>query len=139
MKAERRSAGKFIFRQDGPRRILIIQMYVYLTRKPPNKLYLQPGGEVFFRFVSLKNSKIMRTTILSIFLFLGVGLFAQQGRETPALNVIPEPVAVKQAEGQFVISRDTRIYAADREAEKSARYFIDYFNRNYGYELALGI
>lgn len=79
----------------------------------------------------------MRTTILSIFLFLGVGLFAQQGRETPALNVIPEPVAVKQAEGQFVISRDTRIYAADREAEKSARYFIDYFNRNYGYELAL--
>ena len=60
-----------------------------------------------------------------------------QGSKPAPLSIIPEPVEVKQSEGQFTISRATRIYASDKEAEKSAKYFIDYFNRHFGYELAM--
>lgn len=78
----------------------------------------------------------MRTTILSFFMLLAAAVSAQGSKPAP-LSIIPEPVEVKQSEGQFTISRATRIYASDKEAEKSAKYFIDYFNRHFGYELAM--
>lgn len=78
----------------------------------------------------------MRTTILSFFMLLAAIVSAQGSKPAP-LSIIPEPVEVKQSEGQFTISRATRIYASDKEAEKSAKYFIDYFNRHFGYELAM--
>lgn len=78
----------------------------------------------------------MRTTILSFFMLLAVAVSAQGSKPAP-LSIIPEPVEVKQSQGQFTISRATRIYASDKEAEKSAKYFIDYFNRHFGYELAM--
>lgn len=78
----------------------------------------------------------MRTTILSFFMLLA-GAVSAQGSKPAPLSIIPEPVEVKQSEGQFTISRATRIYASDKEAEKSAKYFIDYFNRHFGYELAM--
>ncbi len=78
----------------------------------------------------------MRTTILSFFMLLAAAVSAQGSKPAP-LSIIPEPVEVKQSEGQFTISRVTRIYASDKEAEKSAKYFIDYFNRHFGYELAM--
>lgn len=78
----------------------------------------------------------MRTTILSFFMLVAAIVSAQGSKPAP-LSIIPEPVEVKQSEGQFTISRTTRIYASDKEAEKSAKYFIDYFNRHFGYELAM--
>lgn len=78
----------------------------------------------------------MRTTFFSLFLLL-FGAVAAQQKNAPLPNIIPEPVEMTSGQGQFTISRATRVYAADKEAEKSAKYFIDYFNRHFGYRLAL--
>ncbi len=78
----------------------------------------------------------MRTTFFSLFL-LFFGAVAAQQKNAPLPNIIPEPVEMTSGQGQFTISRATRVYAADKEAEKSAKYFIDYFNRHFGYRLAL--
>lgn len=75
-----------------------------------------------------------KTLLFAVMLFCA----AVWGQDRPApLNIIPEPVKVERGEGAFTIDRNTKVYAADKEALKSARYFIDYFNRNFGYELSL--
>ena len=66
----------------------------------------------------------MRTTFFSLFL-LFFGAVAAQQKNAPLPNIIPEPVEMTSGQGQFTISRATRVYAADKEAEKSAKYFID--------------
>lgn len=71
------------------------------------------------------------------FLLLSAATTVLGQKPAAAPPIIPEPVEYAPAEGEFAITRQTRVYAADKQAEVSARYLIDYFNRHFGYELTL--
>ena len=79
----------------------------------------------------------MRTVFFHLFFWLWATVAVQGQNTAPAASIIPEPAEMIPAEGQFVLSRTTRIYPADKEAEKSARYLIEYIDRHFGYELSL--
>ena len=79
----------------------------------------------------------MRNALFTFLLLFFAATTAQGQKPSAAPRIIPEPVEVVPGEGEFAITRETRVYAADKEAEVSARYLIDYFNRHFGYELAL--
>jgi len=63
-----------------------------------------------------------------IFLFFfGVSTFAQD--TDPYLGIIPAPVSVKKAAGQFTLSRET-VLLADSVSNKAVSFFADYLANN---------
>src|SRR5690348_10078641 len=75
----------------------------------------------------------MKIVFLSIFLFCLQTAFAQNS--SPALNIIPEPVSVSVAKGQFTLTKKTVIAARDEEDRKTAKILNDYLQQVYGFKL----
>jgi hexosaminidase len=51
------------------------------------------------------------------------------------LNIIPQPVSVKQTKGDFKLSKKTVIAVTDEEDKKAAHFLNDYLQQVYGFKL----
>lgn len=71
----------------------------------------------------------MRLTLLFLLLSLHFASVAQ------TVNLIPQPVSLQLKGGQFTLSRQTVITAADEEDRKAARFLNDYLQQVYGFRL----
>jgi hexosaminidase len=61
-------------------------------------------------------------------------VYAQQQQKT-SINIIPQPVSVKQGPGHFVLDKKTVIAAKDEADRKSAQFLNDYLQQVYGFKL----
>ena len=55
--------------------------------------------------------------------------------EAQNLNIIPQPVSVKQTKGDFKLSKKTVITVTDDEDKKTANFLNDYLQQVYGFKL----
>jgi hexosaminidase len=71
----------------------------------------------------------MRTIAALLVLFIALGIKAQ------TINITPKPVSVITQAGTYKISSKTKLFLARAELEKSANFFNDYLEKNYGLRL----
>jgi hexosaminidase len=57
--------------------------------------------------------------------------------ELPKIAIVPMPVSITPASGEFLLRADTRIIINDQEIESVAQYFADLANRSTGFRFAI--
>jgi hexosaminidase len=74
--------------------------------------------------------------IKPFFLPLLLFVFAGNTQQTKStINIIPQPLSVKQGKGNFVLNKRTVIVAKDEADRKSAAYLNAYLQQVYGFRL----
>lgn len=71
----------------------------------------------------------MKKTLLALMVLPCLLLHAQ------SVNIIPQPAKLEVGQGNFTIGTATKIVLGDKGMEKSARFFNDYLQKLYGFEL----
>lgn len=58
-------------------------------------------------------------------------------RQTPSLNIIPQPLSVEVADSSFILNPQTRIYLPEGRSDwaTAAQYFMALYSRSTGYDL----
>jgi len=84
-------------------------------------------------FLLRKSPMKKLTFVFLLCLVFGVPAFAQKCE----LNIVPQPKTIRCLNGEFKLSRKTKIVARDETGRKSAALLNDLLLKNYGFKLGL--
>ena len=75
----------------------------------------------------------MKTNFYTFLIFWASFGFAQS--TDILLPLIPKPLKVTQAEGEFILTKNTHFYSEDKLLVREMVFFNDYLKRNHGFEI----
>ncbi len=75
-------------------------------------------------------------TLLFFCFFLSISISVCLA-QVSEINVVPQPVSVKQLNGSFELNRKTKLVANDEEGRRLAEFFNDYLQKNHGFRLKI--